>query len=231
MSNQSKTIIVCGYGPGISDAVARKFGAEGYNVALVARSADKLAAAVSALEAKGVKAAAFAADLGDPAAVSAMVADVRAKFGAVTTIHYNAYTGGDGDLTKTSAAGLRKSFDVSVTGLLTAVQSAHADLKANKGSVLVTGGGFCFYSPAVDAMATQFNSADLAIGKAAQHKLVGLLAEKLKSDEIYVGEVVVMGMVKGTAFDFGNATLSADDIAAKFWALNAARDTLTVNFG
>lgn len=227
----SKTIIVCGYGPGISDAVARKFGAEGYNVALVARSADKLAAAVAALEAKGIKAAAFATDLGDPDAVSAMVAKVREKFGAITTIHYNAYTGGDGDITKSTAAGLRRSFDVSVTGLVTAVQSAHGDLKENKGSVLVTGGGFCFYNPAVDAMISQFNAADLALGKAAQHKLVGILGDKLKADGIYVGEVVVMGMVKGTAFDYGNATLSADDIAAKFWALDGARDTLTVNFG
>jgi short-subunit dehydrogenase len=50
----SKTIIVCGHGPGISDAVAKKFGAEGFSVALVARSADKLTAAVAALEAKGV---------------------------------------------------------------------------------------------------------------------------------------------------------------------------------
>ena len=37
-----KTIIVCGHGPGISDAVANKFGGEGFQVALVARSADKL---------------------------------------------------------------------------------------------------------------------------------------------------------------------------------------------
>jgi hypothetical protein len=27
-----KTIIVCGYGPGISDAVANKFGGEGFQV-------------------------------------------------------------------------------------------------------------------------------------------------------------------------------------------------------
>ncbi len=227
----SKTIVVCGYGPGISDAVARKFGAEGYKVAIVARSADKLAAAASALAAKGVEARAFAADLSDAAAVTAMIAKVREAFGPISVVHYNAYAGGHGDLATASTDGVRKSYDVAVTGLIAAVQAAQADLEASKGAVLVTGGGFCFYDPRVDAMATQFAAADLAIAKAAQHKLVGLLAAKLSAKDIYVGEVTVMGMVKGTAFDFGNANLESNDIAAKFWELLSARAPLTVNFG
>ncbi len=47
-----KTIIVCGHGPGISNAVANKFGAKGFQVALVARSADKLDKARGALQRK-----------------------------------------------------------------------------------------------------------------------------------------------------------------------------------
>jgi NADP-dependent 3-hydroxy acid dehydrogenase YdfG len=227
----SKTLVICGYGPGISDAVARKFGAEGYRVALVARRADKLAAGVAALSEKGIQAAAFPTDLGDPAAVAATIAAVRAQLGPITVLHYNAYTGGSGDLLTASTEALRKGFDVSVLGLVIAVQAAHADLKEAKGAVLVTGGGFCLYDPRIDAMATQFQAADLAIGKAAQHKLTGLLAAKLKADDIYVGEVVVMGMVKGTAFDAGNASLDPNDIAAKFWDLLAGRSTLSVHFG
>ena len=40
----SKTIVVVGFGPGISTAVADKFGAEGFSVALVARTLDRHAA-------------------------------------------------------------------------------------------------------------------------------------------------------------------------------------------
>ena len=50
-------IIVVGYGPGISTGVAEKFGAEGFQVSLVARNKERLDAGVKALEAKGVKAA------------------------------------------------------------------------------------------------------------------------------------------------------------------------------
>ena len=39
----SKTILVCGFGAGISNAVAEKFGAEGFSVGLVARNRERLA--------------------------------------------------------------------------------------------------------------------------------------------------------------------------------------------
>ena len=220
----SKTIVVCGYGPGISDAVANRFGAEGFSVALVARGADKLTAAVAALEAKGVKAAAFPTDLGDPKAVKAMVAKVHATLGPITVVHWNAYAGLAGDLTTASVEDVRASFDVCVTGLVAAVQEALPDLRKEKNAaLLVTGGGFAFYDPKVDAMAVQWNAMGLALSKAAQHKLVGLLNKKLKADGIYVGEVVVLGSVKGTAFDSGHATLEAGTVAAKFWEIYGAR--------
>lgn len=228
----AKTILVCGHGPGISDAVARKFGSEGFAVALAARSPDKLDAAVEALRAKGIKAEAIPTDLGDPAAVKSLVAQAQQKLGPITVIHYNAYAGLAGDLLAADVSELRKVFDVGVTGLVAAVQASHADLKEQKNAaILVTGGGFAFYSPQVDAMATQWSSMGLAVSKAAQHKLVGLLSAKLKADDIYVGEVVVLGMVKGTAFDRGAATIEPAAVAEKFWEIYQGRTELSVQIG
>src|SRR5690606_15574179 len=124
-------------------------------------------------------------------AVRSMIRDVRKSLGPITTIHYNASTGGAGDLTTASPDELRIALDVAVTGLLAAVQEALPDLRAQKGSVLVTGGVFAFYDPGFDRMATQFGAAGLAIAKAAQHKATGLLHERLAADGVYVGEVVV----------------------------------------
>jgi hypothetical protein len=47
---------------------------------------------------------------------------------------------------------------------------------------------------------------------------------------VYVGEVVVLGTVKGTAFDRGQGTLEASAIAEKFWELHQGRAVATVNF-
>jgi NAD(P)-dependent dehydrogenase (short-subunit alcohol dehydrogenase family) len=232
MPIMSKTIIVCGYGPGISAAVARKFGSEGYRVALVSRSADKLDAGVRALSEAGVTAKAFPCDLADPDAVSRMVADVREQLGPVHTLHWNAYGGGGGDLTTCSAADLRRTFDVGVTGAVIAVQSALPDLKAQGGAVLITGGGFAFYSDPVDKMATQWNVMDVALVKAAQHKLTGLLHQKLAADGVFVGSVIVLGMVNGTAFDHAHdgSGLNPDDIAGAFWKLATERNEVSVKF-
>jgi len=46
------TIAVVGFGPGISSAVAEKFGPEGFSVGLVARNQDCLASGVAALKTK-----------------------------------------------------------------------------------------------------------------------------------------------------------------------------------
>ncbi len=73
----AKTIIVSGYGPGISRAVAEWFGGAGYRVALAARSSARLTDGVQALSARGVEAAAFPCDVGDPAQVRALVRDVQ----------------------------------------------------------------------------------------------------------------------------------------------------------
>jgi len=225
-----RTILVCGHGPGISHAVAKKFGAEGFAVALVARSADKLASATADLEAAGVSAKAFPCDLADTDAVRAVVRHASTALGPIHVIHYNAYSGGAGDLTTAPIDELRKTLDVSLHGMLAATQEALPDLKASKGALLVTGGGLAFYDPKVDAMAVSWGAMGLAVAKAAQHKAVGLLHAKLAPDGVYVGEVVVLGMVKGTAFDHGNATLEPSAIADRFFALFQARTEPTVNF-
>src|ERR1700757_603176 len=110
----SKTIVVCGYGPGISKAVAEKFGAEGFAVALVGRSADRLAAGVKALEASGGQAAAGSADPGDPAAARGAFKKARAALGPVTVLQWSAYDGGAGDLTTADAAAIRRALDVGI---------------------------------------------------------------------------------------------------------------------
>jgi NADP-dependent 3-hydroxy acid dehydrogenase YdfG len=226
-----RTIIVCGHGPGISDAVARKFGSAGHPVAIVARNGERLNAAAKSLTDAGVNAKAFPCDLGDTEAVRRLVGEVRGALGPIGIVHWNAYSGGAGDLLAAKPDDLRGVLDVTVHGLLAATREAHADLQAGKGSVLVTGGGFAFYDPKIDAAATQWGAMGIAVGKAAQHKTVGLLHQKLASDGIYVGEVVVLGIVKGTAFDSGNGTLDAGEIANKFWELNESRTEATVNFG
>lgn len=219
----SKTIIVAGFGPGISTAVAERFGAAGFSVALVARNAERLAAGVAALEAKKIRAVAVTADLSTEAGARAAVAKAREALGPISAIHWNAYGHGGGDVLAGDDAGLRSQLDVAIHGLAAAVGAAHADLKEQGGAVLVTNGGFGMLVDEVDAVGVQYSAMGLSIANAAKHKLVRLLVKKLAPEGVFVGEVTVTGLVKGTAFDQGNATIEPAAVAAKFWALYEAR--------
>ena len=123
-----KTIVVVGFGPGISASVAKKFGAEGFSVALVARNEERLAAGVAALTADGITAAAFPADAGNPDAVCGAIEKARAALGPIAVIHWNAFGGvaerEAGDLLAADPAAVRGVFDIAVAGLLAAVQAA-----------------------------------------------------------------------------------------------------------
>lgn len=224
----SKTIIVGGFGPGIATSVAEKFGSQGFAVALVARNAERLAAGVAALAAKGIKAAAFQAELGSPAAIKGMVAEVRQKLGPIGVVHWNAYSASAGNALEADPVALQSVFDVAVTGLVTAVQESLADLKQAKGAVLVTNGGLLFDDAKIDDAASKRNLMGLAMGNAAKHKLVGMLAAKLKGEGVYVGEVIVTGTVIGSAFDSGHGTLPGATVAQKFWDLYTARTEVSV---
>jgi short-subunit dehydrogenase len=228
-----KTILVVGFGPGISNAVAEKFGSSGFAVALVGRSQERLAGGVKALKAKGIEAAAFPADAGDPAAIRAVVGKARAALGPIAVLLWNAYGGSEtGDLLTADAAAVRGVFDVAVVGLLAAVQEALPDLKESKeGAVLVTNGAFGEIAPQIDEFAVSSKAMGLALANAAKHKLVGLLARRLKGDGVYVGEVMVAGIIKGTRWDNGGANLDGSTIANKFWELYQARGEVRARVG
>lgn len=224
------TIVICGYGPGISNSVARRFGKAGHPVAIVARNGERLARAVSTLEAEGIAATAFTADLGNVASVRDTIDAIRTKLGPIGILHWNAFSAVEGDLLTTTPAELQTSFDVRVAGFIAAVQASLADLEANKGAVLATSGIMALDRPDINAFAVDFGA--LAITVAAQHKAVGILAHTLAPRGVFVGEVIVNGFVKGTEGAFErNATIDPDEVAEAFSNLLESRTEHSVVLG
>ncbi|HEY8923380.1 MAG TPA: SDR family NAD(P)-dependent oxidoreductase [Polyangia bacterium] len=228
----SKTMLIAGFGPGISMAVAERFGREGFALGLVARNQERLASEAKALAGKGIRAEIFPGDVSDPAGVPKLIAGARAKLGPIGVLHWNAYAGHAGDLLAADAAALRAVFDVPVVSLVTAVQTLLPDLASQpQSAVLVTNGGLALPDPAVDAMAVGWNSMGLAVANAAKHRAVRLLNAKLGPQNVYVGEVMVMRPVKGTPWDDGTSTLEASTIANRFWESYQSRGPVSVTVG
>jgi NADP-dependent 3-hydroxy acid dehydrogenase YdfG len=213
----SNAIIVAGYGPGISHAMARRFGREGYEVALVGRNGERAAAGVATLGQEGIAARSYRCDLGDQAAVE--------------VLHWNPYSTAAGDLTTASPEELHATFDVAVTGLMTAVQAALPDLESTSGAVLVTSGSFATDDPRMNEMAARIDYMGFAVSKAAQYKAVNVLHYRLAPAGIFAGQIVVLGTVQRSVADQGEATIDPDAVADRFWQLFKERDAISVRFG
>jgi len=224
----SGTIIIVGAGPGVSTAVAEKFGAEGFSVALIARNRQRLDSAVEALGHKGITASAFPADAADPTGLRSAIDSVRAQLRPISILHWNVFGGGEaGDLAVTDLAIVRGLFDIAIVGLLAAVRESLPDLRSSKtGAVLITNGAYGDLTPQMDSYVVSHKTMGIALANAAKSKLVGLLAERLKSEGVYVGEVTIASTIKGSAFDHGDAALSPVVVADKFWELYQARDQI-----
>jgi NAD(P)-dependent dehydrogenase (short-subunit alcohol dehydrogenase family) len=88
----NKVAVVTGAGTGIGKAAALALLNEGYSVALAGRRPEPLDKAVKDAAA-GDRAIAVPTDVGDPASVRALFAQVKAKFGRLDVLFNNAGTG------------------------------------------------------------------------------------------------------------------------------------------
>jgi NAD(P)-dependent dehydrogenase (short-subunit alcohol dehydrogenase family) len=187
--------LIVGAGPGIGQAVAQRFAREGFDIALSARNADRLAELVPGIEKAGARARCYPADAGDAGSLRAMIGRVQQEMGDPDVLVYNAaatHAGRPGVLTPED---LLNDFQVNVVGALVCAQAVAPAMKQRgSGSILLTGGGFA-YEPAA-------NYASLSLGKAALRNLAFSLAQELGADGIHVATVTVYGFVQsGTHFD------------------------------
>lgn len=83
------SIAIIGAGPGLGAAVARRFGREGFDVALIARDHERTKAFAAELGREGVTARGFAADVRDPKALAAALDAVNATMGPVEVLQYS----------------------------------------------------------------------------------------------------------------------------------------------
>jgi short-subunit dehydrogenase len=83
-----RSIGVFGAGPGLGQAVARRYAREGYKVALVARDRSPLDAFAEDLAGHGASAKVLTADLADTDAIPTLADQVRAAVGQLDAFYY-----------------------------------------------------------------------------------------------------------------------------------------------
>jgi NAD(P)-dependent dehydrogenase (short-subunit alcohol dehydrogenase family) len=178
-----KTCVVVGAGPGNGTAFARRFAADGYRVALVGRSREKLDAVTA--EVPGCRP--VPADAGDPESLRAAFRTIRAALGPVDVLLYNAGSGQWGNFQEITPEGLESGWRVNVLGLLVAGQAVADDMTARGGAIVVTG--------ATASLRGNVGTAAFASAKAGQRALAQSMARYLGPKGVHVAYVIVDGVI------------------------------------
>lgn len=207
----SKSIMIIGAGPGIGQAVARKFGSESWQIVLTGRSADRLADLTAELTAEGITAHAVPADATDPAALRAAVARAEALTGGVTVVHFNAGVVRNQDLFSMSDTEVASDIAIDVTAGFNTIRAATEVFGSRGGTILVTGGGLGVHPSADWAV--------LGAGKAALRNMVQGLAAPMAEQGIHIRIATVATLVSPGSDEASGAadvfwTLATDPDAA-----------------
>ncbi len=172
--------LVAGVGRGTGGAVARRFTATGYRVALLARSESRL----KEFEAELDGSLAIPCDVTDPAAVEAAVAKCRAELGAPDVVIHNAARGTFGTFMEIDPGDVEKNFRVNTMSLLHLARAvAPAMIEQGRGAIIVTGN--------TSAWRGKPGYAGFAPTKAAQRILAEAIARDLGPKGVHVAYVVI----------------------------------------
>jgi NAD(P)-dependent dehydrogenase (short-subunit alcohol dehydrogenase family) len=193
----SKSIVVCGAGPGLGQAVAHRYAREGYAVVVVARRPEPLDRLVKELAGGGAQAHAIAADLADTDAVPQLAGRIRAAVGDPDVLYYGAAANGFVPVLELTVERLR---DLLPLGVHTPLALAREFLPA----MIARGDGALLSAQGASALHGNPHIAG-GVTLAAQRNLLQALHAAVADRGVYVGGLYVGAAIENTPFHAGLA--------------------------
>ena len=206
------TLAIIGAGPGLGAAVARRFAAEGFSIALVSRDQAKLDALAADLRDGGATARCYAADVRDPAALESALDRAAAELGPITVLQYSPLPSRDYlepvlDLTPELAL---EALQFSALGLIHAARAVLPAMRvAGEGSIVLINGGTSVKARAGFAGTSVAFPAESAYGE--------MLHDALADEGIRVVQLVIPGGIPQLQLANG-----IDDVAERIWELHVS---------
>ena len=181
MPNSNRVAIVTGASRGIGAAVARRLAQDGLTVAInYASGAEAAEALATEIHAAGGTAAAFKADVSDPAAVRALFDAVEQRFGGVDVLVNNAGIMKLAPLAQTDDQTFDQTIAINLKGVFNGMREAAQRLRE--------GGRIVSFSSSVVGL-YQPTYAVYAATKAAVEAMTHVLAKELGAKRITVNAV------------------------------------------
>jgi NADP-dependent 3-hydroxy acid dehydrogenase YdfG len=207
------TIAIVGAGNGVGAAVARRFGREGFRVALFSRNQSKLDGLAAELGEQNVTARGFAADVRDPAALSVALQAASHELGPIEVLQYSPIPHRDflKPVLETTMADLAGAVEFSIYGPFTAVRQVLADMRGlRRGTIVFVNGG--------TSVRPRAQYAGTSIAFAGESAYAQILHEALEPEDVYVAQLVIPGAIRDD-----DPASNPGAIAQRIWALHVDR--------
>ncbi len=213
------TLAIIGAGSGLGAAVARRFGREGFSVALISRNQTRVDALAAELAGDGVQAQGFVADVRNPASIRRALDDATKELGPVEVLQYSPLPDKKfmRPVLETMPRDLVGPIEFSIYGPVAAVHEVVPGMRflgENRGTILfVNGGSAVKPGRAVTGTSVAF---------AGQAAYAQLLHEELKEEGIHVGQLIIGGAIEP------GGEKDPEVLADRLWTMHTERGEFRV---
>ncbi|MET7684308.1 SDR family NAD(P)-dependent oxidoreductase [Streptomyces sp. NPDC005423] len=208
------TFALIGAGPGLGLATARRFGAAGHTVALIARDAEKLDGLTADLARDGIQARGYTADVLDIESLTAALYAVAAVLGPVEILQYSPVPQAHfmKPVLDTGADDLDAPLAFSVKGPVTAVNAVLPGMRElGRGTLLFVNGS--------SAVRPNPKVAGTSIAFAAESAYARMLHDTLAPENIHAAQLIIPGAIRPDA-----EHSSPDVLAQRLYDIHTKRD-------
>ena len=180
------TIAIIGAGPGLGLASARRFGAEGFNVALLSRTQDHVDALAAELADAGITARGYAADVHDHDSLNTALARATDEMGPVEILQYSPVPSKEylRPVLETTSEELRSALEFSTLGAAAAMNAVLPGMRdLGRGTALFVNGS--------SAVRPNHNYAGTSAAFAAESAYAQMLHDALAPEGIHVAQLII----------------------------------------
>lgn len=209
------TIAIVGAGPGLGLSLAKTFGKNGFQVALIARRKESLDQMVASLQLLEIKSKGFVADVTDEQSVILAFSLIKAEYGSVDVLEYSPINMEFIPPSQVTTDIANRTFEFQVLGAIASVQQVLPDMLTSKdGAILLTGGRSSIIPmPLIGSLSPM---------AAALRNYAYTLNEELAEKGIYAGTITVCCHITPEV---------ADRIALLQWDMYQKRNRVEEIFG
>lgn len=204
------TLAIVGAGQGLGASVAKRFGREGFSVALIARRPENVDRLAEELAAEGIDARGYSADVSDRDALTLALQTAAADLGTIEVLQYSPVPDKRylKDVLDTTVDDLTSAVTFSLLGAAAAVHEVLDGMTdLGKGTVLLVNGN----SAATPNRAVAGTSAAFA----AESAYGLMLHEALVEKNVHVGQLIIPGAIGG-----GDPLYEPDALAERLWTIH-----------